>query len=54
LVLFLKILLPLKPLGQMNQSLEGSIYGGSSMKIAHELPVVAMFLNGSERNVQSL
>jgi hypothetical protein len=26
---------PLKPLGQMNQSLVGSIYGMSSMKIAH-------------------
>jgi hypothetical protein len=26
---------PLKPLGQMNRNLVGSIYGMSSMKIAH-------------------
>jgi hypothetical protein len=26
---------PLKPLGQMNQILVGSIYGRSSVKIAH-------------------
>ena len=31
---FLKYL-PLKPLGQMNQNFEGSIYGRSSIKIAH-------------------
>jgi hypothetical protein len=39
---------PLKPLGQMNRNLVESIYGMSSVKIAHfeqELPVVAMFVN---------
>jgi hypothetical protein len=29
----------LKPLGQMNRSLVGSIYGMSSMKIAHFIPI---------------
>jgi hypothetical protein len=47
---------------QMNRDLVGSIYGRSSIKIAHfvpitnqkqESPVVAMFVNGSEQNVQS-
>jgi hypothetical protein len=46
---------PLKPLGQMNRNLVGSIYGRSSIKIAptnqkQELPVVAMFVNGSGQN----
>jgi hypothetical protein len=40
----------------MNRNLVGSIYGRSSIKIAHhekqELPVVAMFINGSGQNVQ--
>jgi hypothetical protein len=70
----------LKPLGQMNQNLVGSIYGRSSLKIAYfiliryqtwlpqtpsgfrredffksanqkqELPMAAMFVNGSELN----
>ena len=30
---------PLKPLGQMNQNLVGIIYGMSSMKIAHFVPI---------------
>ena len=30
---------PLKPLGQMNQNLVGSIYGRSSVKIAHFIPI---------------
>jgi hypothetical protein len=30
---------PLKPLGQMNQNLVGSIYGRSSIKIAHFVPI---------------
>ena len=30
---------PLKPLGQMNWNLVGSIYGMSSMKIAHFVPI---------------
>jgi hypothetical protein len=30
---------PLKPLGQMNRNLVGSIYGMSSMKIAHFVPI---------------
>jgi hypothetical protein len=30
---------PLKLLGQMNQNLVGSIYGMSSMKIAHFIPI---------------
>jgi acetyl-CoA carboxylase carboxyltransferase component len=46
----------------MNRHLAGSIYGMSSIKIANfvspnqkqELPVVAMFVNGSEQNEQSL
>jgi hypothetical protein len=29
----------LKPLGQMNQNLVGSIYGRSSMKIVHFVPI---------------
>jgi hypothetical protein len=29
----------LKPLGQMNQNLVGSIYGRSSIKIAHFVPI---------------
>jgi hypothetical protein len=29
---------PLKPLGQMNRNLVGSIYGMSSIKIAHFVP----------------
>jgi hypothetical protein len=54
---------PLKPLGQMNQHLVGSIYGRFSLKIAYfvpirnqkqELPVAAMFVNGSELNEHSL
>jgi hypothetical protein len=50
---------PLKPVGQMNRNLVGSIYGKSSIKIAHfvnnqkqELPVAAMFVNESGRNEQ--
>jgi hypothetical protein len=47
----------------MNRKLVGSILGRSSIKIAHlvplnnqkqELPVVAMFVNGSAQNEQSL
>jgi hypothetical protein len=30
---------PLKPLGQMNRNLVGSIYGMSSMKIANFVPI---------------
>jgi hypothetical protein len=30
---------PLKPLGQMNRNLVGSIYGRSSIKIAHFVPI---------------
>jgi hypothetical protein len=30
---------PLKPLGQMNQNLVGSIYGSSSIKIALFVPI---------------
>jgi hypothetical protein len=30
---------PLKPLSQMNQNLVGSIYGRSSIKIAHFAPI---------------
>ena len=30
---------PLKPLGQMNQNLVGSIYGRSSIKSAHFVPI---------------
>jgi hypothetical protein len=33
------IVSPLKPLGQMNRNLVGSIYGMSSMKIAHFVPI---------------
>jgi hypothetical protein len=29
----------LKPLGQMNRNLVGSIYGRSSIKIAHFIPI---------------
>ena len=35
LVNFLKKKIPLKPLSQMNRNLVGSIYGMSSIKIAH-------------------
>jgi hypothetical protein len=48
----------LKSLGQMNRNVVGSIYGRPSIKIAHfvyestnqqhELPVLAMFVNGSK------
>jgi hypothetical protein len=31
---------PLKPLGQMNRKLLGSIYGRFSIKIAHFVPIV--------------
>jgi hypothetical protein len=30
---------PLKPFGQMNRNLVGSIYGRSSIKIAHFVPI---------------
>ena len=30
---------PLKPLGQINRNMAGSIYGMSSMKIAHFVPI---------------
>jgi hypothetical protein len=30
---------PLKPLGQMNRNLVGSIYGRSSINIAHFVPI---------------
>jgi hypothetical protein len=30
---------PLKPLGQMNRNLVGSIYGRSSVKITHFVPI---------------
>jgi hypothetical protein len=30
---------PLKPLGQMNGNLVGSIYGRSSIKIVHFVPI---------------
>jgi hypothetical protein len=55
---------PLKPPGQMNQHLVGSILGRSSIKTEKifknqpirnkNLPVAAMFVNGSEQNEQSL
>jgi hypothetical protein len=44
---------PLKTIGQMNRNLVGSILGRCCIKIA-ELPVAAMFVNGSEVNEQSL
>jgi membrane protein DedA with SNARE-associated domain len=40
---------PLKPLGQMNRNLVGSIYGMSSMKIAHFVPIVNK--HGYHRNL---
>jgi hypothetical protein len=59
----------LKPFGQMNRNLVGSIDGRSSINSSHfvrfreefkksanqkkESPVVAMFVNGSRRNEQS-
>jgi hypothetical protein len=43
---------PLKLLGQMNQNLVGSITKSANPK--QELPVVAMFVNGSGRKEQSL
>jgi hypothetical protein len=54
---------PLKPFGQMNQNLVESIYGSSgfrgedfkkSANQKQELPVAAIFVNGSGRNEQSL
>jgi hypothetical protein len=46
---------PLKPLCQMNRNLVGSIYGRfKSTNLKQELPVAAMFVNGSKRNEQSL
>jgi hypothetical protein len=30
---------PLKPFGQMNRNLVGSIYGRSSLKITHFVPI---------------
>jgi hypothetical protein len=52
---------PLKPHGQMNRNLVGSIYGRFSVKIAQksanqkqESPVAAMFVKESGRNEQSL
>jgi hypothetical protein len=48
LVYFLKSS-PLKPLGQMNRNLVGSIYGMSSMKIAHFVPIVCK--HGYHRNL---
>ena len=36
---YLKKSSPLKPLGQMNRNLVGSIYGRSSIKIAHFVPI---------------
>jgi hypothetical protein len=54
---------PLKPLGQMNRTLVGSIYGRSGfrgeefLKSAiqkRESHVAVMFVNGSGRNEQSL
>jgi hypothetical protein len=30
---------PLKPISQMNRSLVGSMYGMSSMKVAHFVPI---------------
>jgi hypothetical protein len=41
---------PLKPLGQMNRNLEGSILERSSIKNEQELPMAAMFVNGSGKN----
>jgi hypothetical protein len=35
----LKISSSLKPLGQMNRNLVGSIYGMSSIQIAHFVPI---------------
>jgi hypothetical protein len=72
-----KKLSPLKPLGQMNRNLVGTILGRSSIKIAYlvpirlqtwppqtilvsdwlmkqEMPMAAMFINGSGQNEQSL
>jgi hypothetical protein len=73
-----KISSPLKPFGQMYRNSVRSIYGKSSVAIAHfvpirlqtwlpqailvsdwpilkqELPVVAMFVNGSGQNEHSL
>jgi membrane protein DedA with SNARE-associated domain len=39
----------MKPLGQMNRNLVGSIYGMSSMKIAHFVPIVNK--HGYHRNL---
>jgi hypothetical protein len=36
---------PLKPHGQMNRNLVGSIYGRSSIKIAHFVPIRWLFRN---------
>jgi hypothetical protein len=46
----------LKPLGQMNRSLVGSIYGKSkkSANQKQESPVADMFINESGRNEQSV
>jgi hypothetical protein len=41
---------PLKPLGQMNRNLVGSILGRSSISFSSD----PMFVNGSELNEQSL
>ena len=47
---YLKKSSPLKPLGQMNRNLVGSIYGRSSIKIAH----VVRFANKHGRHSQFL
>jgi hypothetical protein len=39
---------PLKPLGQMNRNLVGSIYGMSSMKIAHSVPRPCLLMDQDE------
>jgi hypothetical protein len=43
---------PLKPFGQMKRNLVGSIYKSTNQK--QELPVAAMFVNGSGLDEQSL
>jgi hypothetical protein len=39
ILLIFKKISPLKPLGEMNRNLVGSIYGRSSVKITHSIPI---------------
>jgi hypothetical protein len=42
--------MPLKPINQMNWNLVGTIYGRSSIKIAHFVPIKKNFKNQPIRN----